>query len=313
MSINQTIKKLTSLENRLGLGEEKASSLLSGLLDNLSVKHTIQSFSSQTPNFIKAELVVDGKNIDCLPCGLVSGEINDNSNLISSLTSSQDFLRTPNINFNPKSDAICLSNFYFAPALAISRLDVEKVIRARNIKGVVKVKPVDYTAKNILCGNTTNPTHIIFAHYDSYFAGATDNAAGVAVLLDLVQKNRQLLESILFVFAGNEELSYDQPIYWGRCFRQFNEANPGLLAQAKGVLVVDSVGDGPPIAERDPGLINLAFPLGDFPEIIAKTAIVTGDFNSLMTVYHSAADIIGRLSNKHLADTALLLEQLLVD
>jgi hypothetical protein len=311
MIMLHTIKQLSAFDSRIGLEEAKISAFLRKLLDQEGIKYQTQSFPSKTPNYTKAELIADGKKIDCLPCGLVSGEINNSYNLISSLTSSQNFLTTPNINFNPKSDAICVSNFYFAPALAISRKDVFGVMRAIKIRGVISVKPHNYIAQNILVGNAINPKTVVFAHYDGYFGGATDNASGVAAVIEAIKRNPESLKDTLFVLAGNEELSYDRPIYWGRCFRQFNEMNPKVLDQAKSIFIVDCVGDGPPVLMRDKTSIKLAFPIGDFPKIIAKTAILSGNFDSLMTVYHSDADTPERLSAKYLDDASKVLGKLL--
>ncbi|HSX00814.1 MAG TPA: M28 family peptidase [Candidatus Saccharimonas sp.] len=310
MTTRQIIQRLSALPGRIGLGEAAACDLLCDLLKRAGLSYRIQEFASQTPVFREASLTADGQPVACLPCGLVSGEITNNYHLISSLTSSQRFIDMPNINFNPKTDAICLCNFYHAPALAISRRDVPRVMRATTIRGRLVVEPQAYTARNILLGNLTNPATVVFAHYDAYFAGATDNASGVATVLQAVLENPQRLDTALVVLAGNEELSYDYPVYWGRCFRQFNAAYPEVLRGAQQIVVVDSVGDGPPILERDPVLSKLAFPVAD-DELAAKTVIVTGHFDALMRVYHSAADRPGRLRNHHLAATIQTIGQLL--
>ncbi len=55
--------------------------------------------------------------------------------------------------------------------------------------------------------------YLVFSHYDSISSGVIDNASGTALSLYLVINYPKLLEKTLFVFAGNEELSYDEPIY----------------------------------------------------------------------------------------------------
>lgn len=304
------IEKICSLDSRIGESEAGCRQLLADIVNDSGVACTIQEFESKRPNFIDYSLTADGEPVECLPVGLKSGEITGSYNLISSLTSSQNFIDTPNINFNPRSDAICQCNFYFAPALAISRRDVPKVMYANDVRGSLNVEPVAYTTANILVGNTTNPASIVFAHYDAYFQGATDNASGVAVAVSLLLEQPQILQETLFVFAGNEELSYDYPVYWGRCFREFARKNKKLLDGCERVIVVDSVGDGEPVVESDPKLLSLAFPVGDL-EIIAKSCVLTGDFDSLMTVYHSAADQMPRLSEGLLDQTIKKLRDLL--
>lgn len=309
MDTIQLINQLSALGGRVGKAEKPAYDLLCRVLQAAGIPFTTQTFTSHTPLYKQASLVADGEPVECLPCGLKSGQITSNYNLISSLTSSQNFIDTPNINFNPKSDAIGTPNYYFAPALAVSRRDVARIMRAKKILGTLEVKKQAYTVRNILIGNTVDPKQVVFAHYDGYFSGATDNASGVATVFAAINKNRASLKNNLFVLAGNEELSFDYPIYWGRCFRQFNLSNPGLLQNAKKIYVVDSVGDGSPTVESDPGLRKLAFPVG-IDSLVKKTAVITGDFDALMSVYHSPADTPQRLNLKYLQDTAGLIASL---
>lgn len=313
MKILTRIDELTRFNNRYGTSEKPVADYLVRSLKEMNAPFSIQLFDSQTPQYSKASLVADGEVIECLPTGLKSGVITNNYNLISSLTSSQKFIDTPNINFNPKSDAICVCNFYFAPSLAISRRDVPKVMNAQEVRGEVIVEPRDFVARNILVGNQVDPINIVFAHYDAYFRGATDNASGVAVVLSAIETQPKLLNTTLFVLAGNEELSYDYPVYWGRCFREFARQKRELLENCSSVVVVDSVGDGKPEVEEDQSLIKLAFPIGDEEKgILGKTVVLTGDFDRLMEVYHSAADTIDRLDEALLLVTKDELVRLLV-
>lgn len=306
------INQFSELDNRIGLDEQPAVELLLKILNLASIKYLTQSFDSYTPKYSETKLVVDGQAINCLPCGLRSGKITSNYNLISSLTSSQNFIDTPNINFNPLSDEICLCNFYFAPALAISRLNVPKIMKAKKIEGLVKVRKHKYKAWNILIGNSRNPQNIVFAHYDAYFSGALDNASGVGVVTETIGARPHLLSNNLFVLCGNEELSFDYPVYWGRSFRQFDKTNIGLLARAEKIFVIDCVGNSRPFVSHDQKLIKLAFPIGNRPAILAKTGIITAiDFDALMRVYHGPEDTSEKLSVKYLDQSILLLQKLL--
>ena len=300
--MNDILELLTNFDSRLGKAESAVATGLQAFLKRRNITFTTQSFKTATPKVISSSLVADGLAIDHLPCGLVSGEIDSNYNLISSLTSSQKFIDTPNINFNPQSDAICVCNFYHAPALAVSRLDIPKLLAAKDIRGTLEIEKEPYEAVNILIGNMTSPKTIVFAHYDAYFQGATDNASGVAVVIESILQKPEILEDSLFVLAGNEELSYDFPIYWGRCFREFYRVNKDLMHGAAQVIVVDSVGDGKPLFEDEEHLVSLAFPVG-VKDVIDKTKVLTGDFVALMTVYHSAADTRDRLDQNFMRQT----------
>lgn len=303
-------KELAKIQNRTGSREALAYKYLTSLFDG-RVAYATQAFISYAPKFTKAKLIVDGVEIKCLPSGLVSGVINDKVNLISNLTSSQNFIDLSNINFNPKSDAISVSNYYFAPSLCISRKDVQKIIKGSKIDGQISVIKNKFTAKNILVGNSKNPKTIIFTHYDAYFNGAIDNASGVGVLAEIVLNNPTLLEDNLFVFAGNEEISYDYPIYWGRGYRQFCKSNEAIIKSSKKVLVIDSVGQTEAKAYSDSKFIKLAFPIGDELKTLNKVTLIAGDYDSLMPVYHSASDVKELLVERYLDQAAKLLVKLI--
>ncbi len=309
MKVLDIAKQVSSVTDRVGLGEKKAFELLISMLKKAKAPYEVQFFDSRTPQFFEASLRVDGQKVNCLPTGLKSGRITNNYNLLSSLTSSQPFIDTPNINFNPLSDEICVCNFYFAPSLAISRLDLDKVACAKKVEGSLKVSSRKYRARNILVGNLINPKHVVFAHYDAYFSGAVDNASGVGVVFELITKRPELLVDSLFILAGNEELSYDYPIYWGRGFRQFNQANRNVLAAAKKILVIDCVGNTTPVLEKNPTIMKLAFPIGNYPKILSKTTLITSNFDALLPVYHGPEDTVALLSSSYLDQTLKLLEK----
>lgn len=289
---------LTQLSSRIGPTERDASRVLQNFLRSQRLPFVRQLFTSQTPKYRSYQLIADDQDVRCLPCGLTSGEIRGTDYLISSLTSSQPLISTPHLNFNPRTDTICLCNFSFAPALAVSRLDVPRLLQAKTVVGKLSISPETYTSDNLLVGERSRPRTIIITHYDAYFSGATDNASGVAVVASWLIR-RSLPPNTLVVFAGNEELSYDFPIYWGRGYRELNRMNPGLLRRAEQIIVVDSVGDGPPELVTDNKLRTLAFPVNDV-QVTARTSILTGNFNNLMNVYHSPDDTIKQLRTDHL-------------
>ncbi len=120
--------------------------------------------------------------------------------------------------------------------------------------------------------------------------GAIDNASGVTSMIQMVLDNPETLSNCLYVFAGNEELAYDYPIYWGYGYRQFEKKYNNLINDAKRVLVLDSFGHSEPLATNDPDLVYLGFPIKSFNENIKKIFMIHGDIDILMSVYHSDLD-----------------------
>lgn len=299
----EIVSKILAFGKRQCENEQKTARFIKSLLKSNKIDFLVQKFDALVPKIKKAILEIDGNFIPCEGTGLVSGKISA-LKLLNSLESSQLYLYEPNINFNPKCPTISRSNFYFAPSLAISRQDKLKVINGRNIDAELKVILKKYISENLLVGNYKNPTNILFAHYDSLSTGATDNASGVAVMLNLLLENPQLLKQSLFVFCGNEELSYDQPIYWGHGYRVFEKKYLDLLFQTKKIFVVDCVGNGKTKIYSDPRILRNAFPIKNAQKLCQKIYIVDGDIDELMKVYHSDEDDIGRLYERYLVDAA---------
>ena len=155
---------------------------------------------------------------------------------------------------------------------------------------------------NILVGNRKNPKTVFFCHYDSLGPGATDNAAGTAVLLKLAINSPQTRETCLFVISGNEELSYDQPVYWGHGYRVFERVYTHLLNQAKRLVMVDCVGNGTTTLDHDPEMLRLAFPLSGVDRYLKKMSTLYGNLDRLMEVYHSERDILKTVREEYLRD-----------
>ena len=214
------VKKLTNIGERQLDGESKAFDLISNTLHEYEVDFCIQKYSTYIPKSIEAKLVVDKKNVKAIPTCFNSGKVSV-GNIISSLTSSQDFIDTSNINFSPSCKVISRNNHYFAPAIAVNKKDVASILGAKNIEAEVKVKKTKHQSHNLLVGNLISPKNILFCHYDSIGSGAVDNASGTAMLLKLVIDYSMTLKDNLYVIAGNEELSYDYPVYWGHGYRVF--------------------------------------------------------------------------------------------
>lgn len=303
------IKQLCALGHRQ-LGQETATfELLVQLLEQAKIKYATQTYSTFIPDFKSAALTADTEPIEAIATSFVSGEIKGKDNLVSSLISSQPLIDTPNLNFNPACLGISRSNHYFAPSVAIAAKDVSRICAAKTVVGKVVVQKTAHQSRNILVGNIIDPKNILICHIDSVGPGATDNAAGVAVLMKLVVDFPDLLANNLFVFAGNEELSYDYPVYWGHGYRVFEQECRTQLAQAKNIFVVDCVGNGPTTLSQDPHLVHIGFPISQAAELKAKIVMVYGDFDRLMVVYQSDLDVPEVLESRFLEDAVRVLSE----
>ncbi|MEN9557912.1 MAG: hypothetical protein RL141_281 [Candidatus Parcubacteria bacterium] len=197
---------------------------------------------------------------------------------------------------------ISRSNHYFAPAVAVAKKDLPSILAATDVQGIVRVRSKTHRSANILIGNIKNPLTIFFCHYDSLGPGATDNAAGTTVLMKCAIDDPRLRERCLFVIAGNEELSYDRPVYWGHGYRVFEKQYPHLMQGAKRLVMVDCVGNGKTTIDRSKEMLSLSFPLAQFDRWQKKLYSLYGDADALWKVYHSEADTIRTVKRQYLDD-----------
>lgn len=310
-SMQTCIRTLVSFAPRQGKGEQKAAEYLQSVLKQADIPFTLQRFSTRIPVMKSARLLCDGKPVEAEACAFVSGDIADKHTIVSSAMPSRYCSDVPNISFNPSCPVFSPGNHYFAPALTVTHAGLQKVLAATKVEGQVRVQPTVHRSANILIGNLQSPRVICFAHYDSIKKGAIDNASGVAVLLKVLLSRSDLRDECLFVLAGNEELSYDCPTYWGHGFRVFEKAYLPLLRKAKRIIPVDCVGNGHPLLLTDPGIVSRAFPLQQSPLFARKTTLLTGDIDQLMQVYHSDRDDGRGLTAPYLDASVQALESLL--
>lgn len=304
------VKKLITASPRYAENESKAADLISEILEKARIDFVQQPFESFSPITVKAELFADNEQIPCIGSSLNSGEIKNGDNLISSFGYEPKNLPF-NINFNPITDEISVVDFYDEPSVSISRKSVVKIVMANNIKGLVKVKKQKFRTKNILVGNTTNPTNIVFAHFDSIIGdGAVDNAGSVAVLLDLVAKYPDYLSNSLFIFSGNEEMSYDQYKKSGYGFRVFESKYKNLLDYAKQILVLDGVG-----VSRSSFVqfgLDWFLQLKSLDKLRSKVFWLQNDQSEILKYFHTKADKASILSEKFLTDARVQLQKKLI-
>ena len=297
MEIRKIITSLCSFPERQLEGEKKASVFIEGVLRKYDVLFSTLSFNTSIPKFKKYFLKADGLDIDCLPTGLVSGSI-------------QNFSEN-SINFNSKCRAISRANFYFKPSLAVKEKDFPVISKAKNLRGELEIEKINHKTKSFLVGNLKNPRRIIFTHFDSIEMGAIDNASGTAVCLNLCVEEKHILKENLFVFDSNEELSYDEPIYWGHGYREFERQYLSLLEKCESILVVDCVGYSKEVIYKDSRIMKAAFPIKNMRRFSEKIKVYSGDFDELMKVYHSKIDVPKLLKDELLQrDRNKILEEL---
>lgn len=302
------IGKMMDFSSRQLEGEIKAADFLVNLLRANKINFYCQYFDASVPRIKNSILRADNRTIESAGCSMASGRISGKENIISSLISTLCSPREKgNINFNPECVGISLSNFYFCPAIAVSRRSLPLIFKAKKVQSEVRVERAKYRTRNILLGNVSNPLSVSFAHYDSIGKGAIDNASGVAVLLAAVLFQSKLLEQNLFVLSANEELSYDQPIYWGHGYREFEKKYYNLLNRAKKIIVLDCLGNGPAEIIKDAEFLTQGFPVRRLEQWKKKIIILSGDYAQLMTVYHSNLDDGRGIKTKYLIQARDLL------
>ncbi len=305
------IRELCALGERQLEAERKARKIIEAFLKKQNIPYSVEEYQTYIPKYQSWDLVVDGKPVACEPCGFLSGKITNNYTILSSLISSQKNINDANINFNPLANKISRSNHYFAPALAINRRDVGKVVNAKKILGSIKVKQQAHNSANILVGNSKNPKHVVFSHYDSISTGAVDNASGTALSMEYLVKYPEVMQDTLFALCGNEELSYDAPLYWGHGYRVFEASHKGLLVNAQQIVILDSFGHSKPEKITDLKTVMLGFPLISIESLLPKVNMIAGSLEGLMQFYHADNDVPGNITKENFQLAEKMLSKLL--
>lgn len=300
------IKKLTSISPRYGVDEMKGAKVITDELGKLNINFVEEKFESAVPRITKAELFADDVAVPCVGSGAVSGVIPDGKYLVSSFGYSGEEVPY-NISYSPFTDEISVADVSKVPSMTISRKNVAKIIFAKDVHGLIEVNEEKFATENILVGNLVDPGNIVFAHFDSIIGpGALDNAAAVAVMFESIIDNPELLKNNLFIFAGNEELSYDDyKSRSGHGFREFEILHSELLKNAKQIIVIDGVGVGTPNYSQI-GL-NWVLQLKMLAEIKSKVFWMQNDQGLVLQNYHSSSDTVDRLNPKFLDEAKELL------
>ncbi len=298
MGMMSTIRDLERLSPRQGQREEEARKYLEGRLTEAGIEFELDGFINYLPKSNGHSLEADGRKIESMPTALKSGYI-EGKPLISSMHVSGRYYEQPNINFNPYSDVFSLATFYRAPSLTVRRRDLDKIIMAEEVYGRVRVTKQRHRCANLVVGKTAKPRAVVICHYDSVLGGALDNGSGTAALLELAERGYG--KENMLVFSGCEELSFDEPIYWGKGYRQLESSFGRELKGAKRILVADMLGSSSPKYIEDPKTRLAAFPIRN-KSIFDRTRIISVGGNEWLPIYHSAADTIGLIKPRFLEE-----------
>jgi hypothetical protein len=284
--------------NRLGKNEILATDILIDILvKDLKISEIkIQEFTNYVPVNLESRLEVKSKVLEALPICFYSGNINNQNIKIIEYDEENSFEENY-IAYNKKCKAISRHTFFKNASFAINRKNAKFVKNNIDyVKGFVEIQKFQYVSRNLLIGNTDNPQNVLFCHLDTVENGFIDNLSGVLCMLMLLIKDKKLLNKNLFVFSGNEELSYDFPIYWGYGYRKFEEEYFYLLEQSKKILILDCIGQtNLKIYKENIDILQLGFPIKNLKSLVNKTYMFSGNLNSLMKIYHSVIDTIDNI------------------
>jgi len=106
MNYQQLLKQLTDIGPRYAQCEMDAAKIIEDYLSSQNTIFTPQPFTSVVPIVSKAELIVDGKPVECLGSSIVSGQIPDGESHFGYSG------ETPyNIAYSPVTDSISVVDY----------------------------------------------------------------------------------------------------------------------------------------------------------------------------------------------------------
>lgn len=290
-SIIDRAKSLCEYSPRLWENEKKSAEFIVSEVEKQGFSVQKQAYQVVYPVYEEYYLKVDGEDVECVPSGLETGYVREKTIIDNWNLRGSDF-KQPNINFNPHSEDISKPSTYPAPALTISKSDVQKVLDADDIEGYIEVSRSNFTSYNLLVGNQDDPRKIFFTHYDSWWGGFIDNALAVSAFVEFLPHFD--LEQDLVVFAGSEEFSNEEK-YWCYGFREFEKSNYDMLAEADELIVVDGIGTGEPVKTdeylSDTFLINNT-------RLWEKTTLITNMPDTWKEIYHSRSDKVENIDRE---------------
>lgn len=265
-------------------------------LEKVGIDFLDQYFDVPIPFDEGSYIILDnGERIIGKANSFVSGTFEE-KNIYSSQNIKQE-ISVPHINYNQYYDAYSGVIFYNFPVINIKKSDLIKVINSNKIEVYVNVRKQLIKTENILVGNVKNPKNIIFTHFDTIFNGALDNSSGTATLLYGIINNKINLKENLIVFSGCEELSYDDPYYWGHGYRVFEYQYKEILDKSEKIIVFDMFGHSKPTLTKE--YIKEAFPIMS-KYLYEKSIQITESNSDWIKFYHSEADTIDKVNERYL-------------
>ncbi len=290
--MNNVIEKIEKISHRQLENEVITRNIIKKILKENNIKFIENLFDTSIPKPLEWYLIVAGQKIECYPSCLESGKIENRNFVIYDNFLDDMDKNVVNINYSSKTDSISVATHFYKHAITVSRKDIN-FIRSNidKVYGSVIIEKKDVVAGQILVGNKTNPKNILFSHYDSIKDGFIDNLSGTYLLLKIIIDNPDLLDDNLFVFDGNEELSYDKPYYWGHGYRIFEKKYDKIMETSKRIFVADCIGHSDLEIIRDDEILCEGFPVVNLEKYKHKIEMVSGNFDKLMEFYHSDEDI----------------------
>ncbi len=152
---------------------------------------------------------------------------------------------------------------------------------------------------NIIIRDIRSADTLICAHYDSVWGGAVDNAAAVALLLEL---SKEKPNNVAIVLLGCEEAGSKPPVYWAHGSKML--AQDYDLAHINKIIVLEMLGSSVPEIASGKNISDWKYENSDcrnFP--IEKCVLINGDMNVIMKDYHKETDMPDLLNSKNIIDS----------
>lgn len=159
------------------------------------------------------------------------------------IISSGKLLDIPVINITKEEGEFLFNLLESGPVDVEIDLDVEYSDRASSMNLATLIKGSSNSKEEIVVG----------AHYDSWFKGAADNSAPVAIVIELARllhkhiiDGGELKRNVRFLLFGAEESGSKDFYYWVNGSKAFVNSNKEIIENLIGMLNMDSIGYPPP-------------------------------------------------------------------
>jgi len=286
------LKELSKLDTNYIRKTLNRASFLENFFESNKIPFEEYNFYTPVPDWVEYYLIADGEQINALPNGLKSGEIEKNLKDSSDLENEYNYA---NINFNSrlKSDVdISTPVFYNAPALAIAKRDVAKVLNAKEVEGYLEVKIRNVRNKNFIVGDLEKAKLYVIIHYDALWVGAIDNTSSLSAFLSLLKNKALDLDKIAIFFIGFTEVTNYWPEYWDYSFQRVYQKYEDYFNNVDKILIVDCIGYRNTQLLRDEEYIEAYKTFGGKDKLL----IYGTPLEDLYEIYHATNDTFDKIS-----------------